>query len=1101
MRQSLRYQPLQTEADAHKELFLRYYQLLFRRALRLTGGAYAPAEDLLHDAFVQFVLYRPDLNSIDNLDRYLYRLLLNLFKAQKRKAAQMRDISFNIADYDSAKLGLHAIDFRARWQAQEDLIRICHYACVRKETSRAGSALILRFFYDYSPSEIAKVSLSPRYAVDNWLQRARREARSYLEDPGRLKFMAGKQGESFSFKTKPTKSSDDIMYELWASILRSRQSECLSLSQLRAIYQDPENDRAERTIDCATLGHIVSCARCLDQVNHLLGLPPLSARRAIEERSDPDEPDDPDGEPDKVGDGDAGYSIRPSKIFIDRCNVQLRQIMEHRPEELHFSANGCQIGALTVNSELSELQLSIHDQPPVEYIEVFSERGMRLVLFSLEHEDDAPVEQRVQIELSEGRTLELIFKLGGSWPSLDVTYRDPLFQEIYQAAQPWDRYLGHDETKRLKSGRYHPLSFFLERIYLCRSGLARRFRGLSFWRRPGSGPAVLSIFSGARAVHGESKTQQHLEPATAPGSEDMRFEDLKVLELGRAEDLIRGPLCRRPGFITALLSVLLLGALVYLFMPSAKPVTAAGLLERAKATEGEIDRNPDLFRHRQLNIEERHPADGRLISRHRVEDWQNVARGVRVRRLYDSKNRLIAGEWRKMGATRVLYRKREAEDVRQKTATPPPLVIRGLEVWRQDVSATEFSDLIKQNGRARVEETPRSFLVEYQLSAAGMKNTSDEVVMASLTLRRDDLHVLEQKLIVEQAGQQREVRLTELKYEQLAAHTVSPAMLEPDAELLEAAVGDIPRENIPEKTFLPSSTEPETRLVASTELEVEAAYLLSGVKADLGEQMNLERTGEGRLRIAGIVGTEARKAEILQGLSSLINNPAVEVKISTEDEALRHQAQRAMSGNIVVREVEVSSDEMPAYQPLRRYFFAKSEEKAAEPSADRIEREVREFTTQVLRRSGKALEHASALRRLVSQIPPEKVRTLTIDARSKWDQMVRGHARACHLEIKTLRQTLAPVFFPQAPVEKENNKSGGIDEADFDRVVEELLVLCRANDVVTSAAFTISNKTARISEFATPRFWQSLREAETLASSIEQNEQHNFGKNSQQAQP
>src|SRR5262245_40217767 len=166
-----------TEAYDHEELFLSYYQRLFGWAMRLTGGPRARAEDLLHDAFIQFVLCRPDLSSINNSHSYLYRLLLNLFLAQQRKADQMQDHSFNITDYDSAGLGLHAIDFQARWQAREDLLQICHYACVRKETARSGSVFILRFFYDYSPNEIARITLSPRRAVDDWLRLARREAK------------------------------------------------------------------------------------------------------------------------------------------------------------------------------------------------------------------------------------------------------------------------------------------------------------------------------------------------------------------------------------------------------------------------------------------------------------------------------------------------------------------------------------------------------------------------------------------------------------------------------------------------------------------------------------------------------------------------------------------------------------------------------------------------------------------------------------------------------------------------------------------------------------------------------------------------------------
>ena len=46
---------------------------------RSTGGwAAALAQDLVHDAYVQFVLARPDLLKIQNLDRYLYGMLRNL---------------------------------------------------------------------------------------------------------------------------------------------------------------------------------------------------------------------------------------------------------------------------------------------------------------------------------------------------------------------------------------------------------------------------------------------------------------------------------------------------------------------------------------------------------------------------------------------------------------------------------------------------------------------------------------------------------------------------------------------------------------------------------------------------------------------------------------------------------------------------------------------------------------------------------------------------------------------------------------------------------------------------------------------------------------
>ena len=38
-----------------------------------------------------------------------------------------------------------------------ELRQVCQYACDRKETSRAGSVLILRFLHGYYPREIAQI--------------------------------------------------------------------------------------------------------------------------------------------------------------------------------------------------------------------------------------------------------------------------------------------------------------------------------------------------------------------------------------------------------------------------------------------------------------------------------------------------------------------------------------------------------------------------------------------------------------------------------------------------------------------------------------------------------------------------------------------------------------------------------------------------------------------------------------------------------------------------------------------------------------------------------------------------------------------------------
>jgi DNA-directed RNA polymerase specialized sigma24 family protein len=1045
MRRILWRQPQQIEADAHKEIFLSHYQPLFRQALRLTDGARARAEDLLHDAFIQFVLHRPDLDSIDNLDGYLHRLLLNLFRAQSRKAAQMQDISFNIADYDSAKLGLHAIDVQARWQAQEELIQICHYACVRKETSRAGSVLILRFFYDYSPSEIAKVILSPRRAVDDWLRLARREARSYLEDPGRLKFMAGKQGESDGLKTKPAQSSDDIMCELLASIQRSCRSECLSEAQLRILYQ--ENGQAEKAINCATLGHIVSCPRCLNRVNQSLGLPPLAARQVIGiGRSGPDEPDDdePD-DSDRNSAGGAGSGGGPGEAFIDRCYDELRQIVEHRPEELHFSANGVHVGALKVNSELSELQLSIHDQSPVDFIEVFSERGMRLLLFSLAEGEGAPAEQRARVELSEGRTIELIFNtfnIRGSWPSLCVSYHDPLFQEV---------------SADVATGSADVCS---ERLI---TRLSRRLRGLRLRRRRNPGPTMLSIFSEPRAVHGESEAQSPTEPAIEPDGEDPRFRELEVSELGRAKDLIRSPLWERPGFVAVVFTVLLSAGLLYLLMPGATAVTAASLLGRARITEDEIDRNPNLVQHRILDLEERRPIDGRVISRSRIEVWHSGARGVRAKRLYDQKGRLVAGEWTRADGSRKVYRQKGADST------------RNLEIWQLELSAKDFSALIRQVDAATVEETAQTYVIRYQPAGRHSILSSAELTKASITLSKHDLHTIEQTLLIQLSNETREFRFIEGSYDQLQASEVAPAVFEPERELLGSSGELRRRDDVTTVSSVPSPA-PAPFTPATAELEVEVIRLLNQVNALSGEQLDLTRTAEDLLLVAGIIDTDERKQEILRALDPVSNNQSVKIMIETPEEAAKRQAPQPAQA--VISEFRVADKVPPAYPELRRYFTEQG------TPSDQLDQALERFGDTAMSRARRARQHARAMREIAGRFSPKQLSALDEQALAEWRSMIRDHAQAFQREAAALRRELEPVFLRHTSTDSANEtqiETELASDAELARAVGHLASLWKFVDESVREAFSARSDDLTTITIELPRFWRSLKSAEGLA--------------------
>src|SRR5260370_27573677 len=164
-------------ASSHEELFADRYQRLLAWALQLTGNERELAEDLLHDAYVQFTFTQPDLGTIRNLDGYFYGMLRNLRLSQVRRETHNRLQQLSVIEYDSAEDGLRTIDLRDQLRVQDDLRQVCHYACVRKETARHASVLILRFFHGYYPSEIAQVLRTSRQAIDKSLLIARREAR------------------------------------------------------------------------------------------------------------------------------------------------------------------------------------------------------------------------------------------------------------------------------------------------------------------------------------------------------------------------------------------------------------------------------------------------------------------------------------------------------------------------------------------------------------------------------------------------------------------------------------------------------------------------------------------------------------------------------------------------------------------------------------------------------------------------------------------------------------------------------------------------------------------------------------------------------------
>src|SRR5918997_5679758 len=97
--------------EKREQLFTERYESLLAWAMRLTNQQRDLAEDLVQDAFVQFILGRTRLEEIENIDGYLRRMLRYMHLARISRSAQLlHDAALSVADYDTCRTSWTAID-------------------------------------------------------------------------------------------------------------------------------------------------------------------------------------------------------------------------------------------------------------------------------------------------------------------------------------------------------------------------------------------------------------------------------------------------------------------------------------------------------------------------------------------------------------------------------------------------------------------------------------------------------------------------------------------------------------------------------------------------------------------------------------------------------------------------------------------------------------------------------------------------------------------------------------------------------------------------------------------------------------------------------
>jgi len=1022
--------------EKRERLFTERYESLLAWAMRLTNNQREAAEDLVQDAFVQFVLGRSRLEEIENIEGYLRRMLRYMHVSRLSRSAQhLHEAALSIADYDSGRAGWTVIEPPRRMQASEELLQICAYACSRKESSRAGSVLILRYFHEYFPTEIAAVLNTSRHSVDEWQRLARREAKLFMNEPRRLRFVDTKNATERQ-PVRYLRSDCDPMLELRQMIFSSCLGDCVSKSELENIYSAGQSD----ALTTAKLAHIVSCPGCLDAVNSLLGLPLLAERYRI----DTPEPKEP---PSDGGGASGGGRNEIRKKFARR----LRETHEHKPQELRIAVNGFLVSTVKVTSELNELDLNLTPDEPIEFVEVSSEQGLQLLFFSVSP-GRGQCEQWAFIELSEGRLLEACYQ-DENGPTLQIVYRDPADVEAFSTGEtsvlssPLSIVPAVDELNEPNVGTQGTIGKI-------RSWVVRLFKSLT-------------STAGRRVVAAEANSQSSAEMLA---SSFVDTEAVRFLKFSQTENRRRSW-----GLLIVLICGLVIAGFVVFKISLSRALTASALLEKATIAEINSYGTADTVRHRFINLEERRSTEGAVVARRKIEIWSNHAKGESAQRLYDESNRLIAAVWLKTDGSQTIYHHGSKPQPQSSVASPVDLLLNLEDVWQLEPSASTFGKLIAETNATRVEEGPATYVLSFE-NERTIGNT--HLLKATLTLTKSDLHSIEQNLLVQLGNDIHEYRFVEAGYELLPSKAVAPRAFQIEPELTggagelgrpeDWALRDLTASRVPPP---PSTSAPPA---ASAELEVDVAYLLNHVKADLNEQVTLTRSEGGSLRVEGVVDSEQRKNEFLRALAPVSNNPAVKIEIRTIAEAMQRPAK---AGTITVQPAEETADTVAADQDLRAYFEKHS---PGGPTDDAV----RNYSSRTVNRAYRTLFHAIELKRLMSRFAGVDMRTVAPDARTKWLAMLSQHAAAFETQNAALRQELQPIFSPAAALNVPEEPSIQSD-ADLARAVEKLHRLALSNNESIRSAFTISSHSSAAA-IKSAGFWQSMLRVENLARSIAQ---------------
>lgn len=321
-----------------------------------------------------------------------------------------------------------------------------------------------------------------------------------------------------------------------------------------------------------------------------------------------------------------------------------------------------------------------------------------------------------------------------------------------------------------------------------------------------------------------------------------------------------------------------------------------------------------------------------------------------------------------------------------------------------------------------------------------------------------------------------EFHFKDIRVEERQGSDVSPAIFLPelDLSLAEKPLTRIlvPLTEISDRVVVPageSGNGDSPISIANASLEVEVIDLLNNAGAFMGEQISVQRTASGQIQVNALVETDKRKAELINALATVRNNPAIKINIETVAEAQEREAKRKRTpgGVTSVDMVQAMDNASPVYEDLRKRF---------------TEAEARGYADRILRRGAQARRHALAMKQLSDRFSIADLASLNAAERAKWIGLLRGHAERFLGETAALERELQTVF-PDLGGGAAQGVPGSDNE--LQASVRRLYELAVATDEDLRRAFAVFTNASSSAEVKTAKFWRTLDTVTAMAKAIQ----------------